>query len=220
MLFDRERNLNGTQSAATSRPSVSSLTDRYGIVNGHRFVFYAGTFEPYQGLELLVDASLEVVNARRDVCFLCAGGNDKQVETIKMRARERGVAENFILPGTLPPDEVKCLLGIASILVSPRMSGTNTPLKIYSYLRSGIPILATNILSHTQVLTNDVALLVEPRPEALGSGILRLLDDAELGTRLVENALRLANDCYSEEVYRRKISEVFSYLAGKSRAGS
>jgi glycosyltransferase involved in cell wall biosynthesis len=136
-----------------------------------------------------------------------------------MRARKLGVAENFVLPGTLPPDEVKSLLRIASILVSPRTSGTNTPLKIYSYLRSGIPILATNILSHTQVLTNDVALLVEPSAKALGSGVLKLLDNAELGMRLVENALRLANDRYSEDAYRRKIGEVFTYLAGKSRLG-
>jgi glycosyltransferase involved in cell wall biosynthesis len=199
---------------------LGSLTDRYGIVNGHRFVFYAGTFEPYQGLDLLVDAAIGVVNVRSDVRFLCVGGNEKQVDAVKTRAANRGVVEKFILPGTLPPEEVSSLLRIAAILVSPRSSGTNTPLKIYSYLRSGIPILATNILSHTQVLTNEVALLVEPSPEALRSGIVRLLDDAKLGMRLVENALRLANDCYSEEVYRRKVNEVFSYLASKSRAGS
>ena len=43
------------------------------------------------------------------------------------------------------------------MLVSPRIRGTNTPLKIYSYLRSGRPIVATNLLTHTQVLTPDVA---------------------------------------------------------------
>ena len=46
------------------------------------------------------------------------------------------------------------------ILVSPRIRGTNTPLKIYSYLRSGKPIVATDLLTHTQVLSPAVARLV------------------------------------------------------------
>jgi glycosyltransferase involved in cell wall biosynthesis len=191
---------------------------QYGIENGARFVLYAGTFEPYQGLDLLVEASLQVVNARRDVRFLCAGGNEKQVGGLRRLAQQRGIDEYFVFPGTLPPEDVEDLFKVASILVSPRKSGTNTPLKIYSYLRSGVPILATRIVSHTQVLTDEVALLVEPCPEALGSGILRLIDDEQLCRHLAQNALRLAHEVYSEEAYRRKVGEVFAFLAAKSKA--
>jgi glycosyltransferase involved in cell wall biosynthesis len=192
--------------------------DHYGITNGDRVVLYAGTFEPYQGLDLLVDASREVINARNDIRFLCAGGNEKQIAQTKERACSRGVADYFIFPGTLPPERIDDLVKIASVLVSPRTSGTNTPLKIYSYLRSGVPILATKILSHTQVLTDEVALLVEPQPEAVGSGILKLLEDVQLSARLTQGALRLARETYSEEAYHRKVAEVFSFLAAKSRA--
>jgi glycosyltransferase involved in cell wall biosynthesis len=199
---------------------VSSLTERYGINNGSRIILYAGTFEPYQGLDLLVDAAREVVNLRRDIRFLCAGGNEKQVTAVKARTQHCGVADYFLLPGIVPPEEVEHLIKIASLLVSPRSSGTNTPLKIYSYLRSGVPILATRIVSHLQVLTDNVALLVEPRPEALAAGILRLLDDVQLRERLTSNALRLANESYSEDAYRRKVAEVFSFLAAKSERAS
>jgi glycosyltransferase involved in cell wall biosynthesis len=219
MLLDREHNLNAKAAAYEGSAVMTSLAERYGI-NGHRIVLYAGTFEPYQGLDLLVDASRKVVQTRKDIRFLCAGGNKKQLSNMIVRAQQCGVAEYFILPGILPPGEIDSLLKIASVLVSPRTSGTNTPLKIYSYLRSGVPILATNILSHTQVLTDQVAMLVEPVPEALGSGILRLLHDAELCTCLAQNALRLAHDSYSEEAYRRKVAEVFSFLADKSETAS
>lgn len=136
---------------------------------------------------------------------------------MKSLAREQGVAEYFTFPGTVPPEEVQSLFSVASVLISPRIAGTNTPLKIYSYLRSGLPILATKILSHTQVLTDDVALLVEPRPESLSRGALRLLEDSELCRRLAENALRLAQKVYSAEAYYEKVAEVFSFLASKSR---
>jgi glycosyltransferase involved in cell wall biosynthesis len=220
MFSDRERNLGPKQLSTTVSASMNSLAERYGISNGDRVILYAGTFEPYQGLDLLVDASREVINARKDVRFLCAGGNEKQIAQTKSRARCRGVAEYFIFPGVLAPETVDDLLKIASVLVSPRTSGTNTPLKIYSYLRSGVPILATKILSHTQVLTDQVALLVEPLPEALGAGIIRLLQDDYIGARLAKNALRLAHEAYSEDAYRRKVAEVFSFLAAKSERAS
>ena len=217
MFFDRERNLNKSPLPKTVMSPMTSLSERYDLNNGHRIVLYAGTFEPYQGLDLLLDASIEVINVRQDVRFFCAGGNDKQVKTMNVRARQLGVADYFILPGLLPPEEIPNLFRFASILISPRSAGTNTPLKIYSYLRSGVPILATKILSHTQVLTDDVALLVEPCPEALGSGIVRLLGDAQLCSGLAENALRLANESYSEDAYRRKVAKVLSFLAANSQ---
>jgi glycosyltransferase involved in cell wall biosynthesis len=193
----------------------NSLAERYAI-NGHSVILYAGTFEAYQGLDLLVDGSKEVIRRRKDVRFLCVGGNENQIDRIKLLAHQRGVAEYFIFPGTVPPEEMEAFFRIASILISPRISGTNTPLKIYSYLRSGVPIVATKIVSHTQVLTDDVALLVEPQPESLGSGVLRLLEDVQLCSRLAENARRLADKSYSRDAYHQKIAEVLAFLAGKS----
>ena len=66
-------------------------------------------------------------------------------------------------------------LACASVLISPRLDGTSTPLKIYSYLHAEKPIIATNITSHTQVLTKDTALLVEPNQNAFAEGILHVL---------------------------------------------
>jgi len=196
--------------------AFNSLAERYNI-NGHRVVLYTGTFEPYQGLDLLVEAAQEVVRTKKDVRFLCVGGNESQIGRMNSLTHQRGVAEYFIFPGTVPPEEVESFFKIATILISPRTSGTNTPLKIYSYLRAGLPILATKIISHTQVLTDDVALLVEPHPESLSGGVLQLLEDAQLCGRLAENALRLAETSYNSDAYHRKIAEVFSFLAAKSR---
>jgi glycosyltransferase involved in cell wall biosynthesis len=212
MLSNREHDLGG----ARMKVGFNSLAERYAI-NGHRVILYAGTFEAYQGLDLLVHASTEVIRTYKNVRFLCVGGNESQIGRIKILTQQRRVAEYFVFPGMVAPEEVESLFGIASILISPRITGTNTPLKIYSYLRSGVPIVATKIVSHTQVLTDDVALLVEPHPESLSSGVLRLLEDAQLCSRLAENAMQLAEKSYSPDAYHRKIAEVFAFLAAKSR---
>jgi len=217
MLSDRKHNL--TSVPTGNRIAAQRIAERYAI-NGHRVILYAGTFEPYQGLELLVDAAGEIVRTHKNVRFLCVGGNETQVNRMKALAYQRGVSEYFIFPGTVPPEEVQSLFGIASILMSPRISGTNTPLKIYSYLRSGVPIIATNIRSHTQVLTDDVALLVEPHSKSMSSGILRLLEDAPFGAQLAQSALRLAEKSYSPDAYYEKIAQVLSFLAAKPRSNS
>jgi glycosyltransferase involved in cell wall biosynthesis len=44
--------------------------------------------------------------------------------------------------GQRPPEEMPPYMELADILLSPRNKGTNTPLKLYTYLRSGKPLLA------------------------------------------------------------------------------
>jgi len=212
MLSDREHAI--TLSAAKTKVAANTLAERYSI-NGHRVILYAGTFEPYQGLDLLVHAAKEIIPAYKNVRFLCVGGDKIQIGKIKSLAGQYGVSEYFVFPGTVTPEAVQSFFKIASILISPRISGTNTPLKIYSYLRSGLPIVATRIVSHTQVLNEDVALLVDPHPVSVGRGILRLLTDEGLGKRLAENALRLAENDYSADAYYRKMAEVLSFLSAK-----
>jgi len=76
--------------------SFLPLAKRYGTNNGRWVVLYAGTFEPYQGLNLLVDASQAIIHAQPSVRFLCIGGNQMQIESIKARAHQHGVIEYFL----------------------------------------------------------------------------------------------------------------------------
>jgi glycosyltransferase involved in cell wall biosynthesis len=98
------------------------------------------------------------------------------------------------------------------VLVSPRLRGTNTPLKIYSYLRSGRPIVATELLTHTQVLSRDVARLVPVDAAALAEAIGELFDRPGERTRLARAAAELAATKYSREVYLRRTAEAYARL--------
>jgi glycosyltransferase involved in cell wall biosynthesis len=196
--------------------SPGELAARYGTV-GHRVILYAGTFEPYQGLELLIDAAPTVVRGRPDAVFLCVGGHEGRIAELRRRAGDRGVAAQVRLAGVVPAETVAAHFAFADIVVSPRVSGTNTPLKIYSYLRSGVPMLATNIRSHTQVLSSEVALLVEPLADSLAAGLLRLLEDRDLRSRLVRNALKLSQEKFSAEAYYAKVAQVYAFLEASKR---
>ncbi len=181
-------------------------------INGEKLILYTGTFEAYQGLELLIRSSKHVLAAEKEVKFLVVGGKPEQVEASRQLAEQQGTADHFIFTGQRPPEEIPAFMDIADILVSPRIEGNNTPLKIYSYLRSGIPVVATRHLTHTQVLNDDVALLTEITPDDFGRGILKAVQDKEYVKSVVANAQALSDREYSYEAYIKKTQEVYQYL--------
>lgn len=175
---------------------------------GRKIVLYTGTFEPYQGIDLLIDGAEQVVCQRQDVGFMLVGGKPEQVRHYRKQVEGRGLASHFWLPGTLPMHDMPRFVGMAHVLVSPRTSGTNTPLKIYGYLQSGKPIVATNLPTHTQVLSPDIAVLVDSKPEALAQGILSALEDTPAIRNLGQRARKLFDDRYSFQTFVRKTDQV------------
>lgn len=183
-----------------------------GFPVGRRIIFYAGSFEPYQGLDLVVRAFASLRARRDDVSLVLAGGSDDQVEALRKLARNLGVSDDCLLPGSLPQQTVRRLLPEADVLVSSRVHGTNTPLKIYEQLASGVPLVATRILAHTQVLDDEIAFLVDPTPEGLAAGFEAALGDADAARRKAEAALERSRREYSPEAFRRKTAELMERL--------
>src|SRR5207248_10815360 len=121
-----------------------------------------------------------------------AGGQPDQIEAARGRAAEKGIAAVTLFAGQRPAEEIPAFLDAADVLVSPRSLGTNTPLKIYQYLRAGRPIVATRLLTHTQVLDDAIAFLTAPTAEGFGAGILAAIGDPERARALGARALHLA----------------------------
>ena len=175
-------------------------------------VLYTGTFEAYQGFELLLDAFVHVARQEPRARLVLVGGHPEQVEDVKELTCRKGIGDRVVFTGQRPPSEMPLYLAAGDILVSPRSRGKNTPLKIYSYLRAGKPIVATRLLTHTQVLDDDIAMLTETEPEAFAEGIVALLRDPETAARLGDNARRRAEEKYSYEKYLEKTRRLFDFL--------
>jgi len=100
----------------------------------------------------------------------------------------------------------------ADILVSPRIKGTNTPMKIYSYLQSGKPVLATDLPTHTQVLDRSIAMLADPKPDKFAAAMLNLLENPLLGRQLAERAAELAEETYSLKAYTDTMEKIYRWV--------
>ena len=175
-------------------------------------IVYTGTFETYQGLDLLLDSMPLVKKHFPEAYLIMVGGQPNQIEVLQGLMRRNHLQDDVCFVGTVPPELAMSYLDIAQILVSPRTEGTSVPLKIYSYLRSGKPIVATRLPAHTQVLDDSMAVLVEPTAEALADGIVCLMKNDEFGRRLGEKAQQVSQENYSMDRYLSKVSKVYEWL--------
>ncbi len=171
------------------------------IPPGKDIILYAGTFEKYQGIDLLISSFKLVLKKKPNAFLLLIGGSEKQVKHYK-----RQISQNVAVYPRVPISQISEIVQRATLQVSPRIEGKNTPLKIYEQLANGTALIATNIFSHTQVLTDRVCFLVDPTPEALANGIVEALNNQGICHEKIKNAQALYKEKYSKDVYERKIA--------------
>lgn len=120
-------------------------------------VLYVGNKEQYQGTDIIFQLAKEMP----DFQFILAGvGVDK-------------VEGNIVQISKVPMDQVYDLMKNCDVLISPRVSGTNTPMKIYTYMASGKPIVASDIPAHN--LLKDYAILVNGNEFSYKKEIVNIL---------------------------------------------
>ena len=169
-------------------------------------VLYSGNFEPYQGVPLLLEAMAAVSDAQ----LLLMGGSPNDVAGARGRATALGLGGRAVFSGQRPPSQLPLFLALADVVASPRVKGENTPFKVYTYLASGRPIVATRIATHTQVLDDANAFLVEPTAAALAAGLARALaSPAEARARADAGYALVARE-YSVVRYREKIAAAYA----------
>jgi len=193
---------------------VQQLRESCGL-HSRRAIMYTGNFEGYQGIDLLVDAFARVARECADAVLVLVGGAPAQVDAVRARANALGVGDRVVLPGPRPPEEMPEWMALGDVLVSPRLHGANTPLKLYSYMWSAVPIVATNLPTHTQVLDATTAVLRAPTADALASGIIDVLaDPARFAPLGAAARARVASD-YSRDAFRRKLLAAYAQICSR-----
>jgi glycosyltransferase involved in cell wall biosynthesis len=185
--------------------AVATLRRELGL-SALPVVLYSGNFEPYQGVELLIDASPHVPSAQ----LVFMGGEPEEIEALQARARALGSQERCVFSGKRPPSQLPAFLAVADLLVSPRAKGENTPFKVFTYLASGKPLVATRIPSHTQLLSDETAFLVEPTAEGLAGGIRAALEDPNEAAGRAERGYALVQREYSATRHREKVAAAYA----------
>lgn len=187
---------------------------------GRRLIVYTGNYDRRQGLEELVRALPGVIARHPDTALVVIGGRPDHVRDLQALTDSLGLTDAVRLIGPRPPDTMAEYMAMAELLVSPRLEPYATPLKIFSYMASGRPIVATDLPTHTEVLDPTMAFLVPPTVEGLAAGLIRALDAPSAALRRGANARERVTERHTFEVFSRDLLEAYAFaLDAGRRAG-
>lgn len=180
---------------------------------GVRFM-YVGNLEPYQGVDLMLEGFKRLLAHRRDAGLVVVGGAEGDVRRYRDTVAHQSLQDRVCFTGPVPIGLMRDLFECADVLISPRTRGVNTPMKIYSYLFSGKPVIATDIPSHTQVLDPSIAELVPLQSEAMAEAMQRLADDPDRGRRMGDRARAVAEESYSLSAFKEHAASIYAPRPG------
>lgn len=155
-----------------------------GLSAEGRLAVYAGHLYGWKGAHVLAVAA-GLLPAGWKVAIV--GGADDDLARFR---REFGAAPNLSIVGRVPHADVPRWLRAADVTVLPNLAEDalsaryTSPLKLYEYLASGTPIVASDIPSLREVLSAETASLVPPGDAAaLAAAIAAVPDDAAAAGR-------------------------------------
>ncbi len=205
-----------TSHLAPSVGADASLRAELGIAPRAPVVVYAGTFEPYQGLDLLLGAVQRVVEAVPDAVFVLVGGEGAPAEAMRREVSRRKLNGAVRVLGRKPRVEIPAYLAMADLLVSPRSYGDNLPLKVFDYLAAGRPIVATDLPAHRALLDESRAVLTEPTAAGLAAAIIELLLAPSRAAQLATAAREYAAANLGWARFVATVEAVYDEVAAKS----
>ncbi len=200
---------------ASDGQSEINLRKEAGLGEKDILLLYIGNLESYQGIDLMIDAFGKIASEHNNAHLVIIGGRKEHISAYNIKAEALGIASQVHLLGPRSVSSLNDYLCQADILVSPRTQGNNTPMKIYSYLHSGVPVLATRLYTHTQVLNDEVAKLAEPKREPFAKAMSELVGDSEQRARIGKAAHDLAERKYTFEQFKKTLNAIYDSLTGE-----
>ncbi|MCP4606573.1 MAG: glycosyltransferase family 4 protein [Proteobacteria bacterium] len=166
---------------------------------------WVGTFQPYQGLDVLRRLARRFKERDLGIQFLIIGdGADRPF--FERRITEEGLDEHFRFLGYVPWDRIaKALSPAHCCIMLPNMSSVGieyrkaigvTQIKAYDYMAMGKPILTYRLGDAYEVIEgNGVGLTCEPDLDDLEQTVFKLMDsDLRI---LSSNSRKLSEDVYN-----------------------
>jgi glycosyltransferase involved in cell wall biosynthesis len=150
---------------------VVALRAELGIDPDRRVLLYSGNLAGYQGVDLLMDAFDRARRIRPELLLVCVGATEKEM---KSRARRDCFnREGVQIVQRQPRSRIPEFLKMADFLALPRVAAQNVPLKLFDYMASGKPIIATRGAAHEPLLNDSRAFMTDPDPQSFAGAIVK-----------------------------------------------
>ena len=191
---------------------VDSIKKTLKTSENEVIVGYAGSFASYQGIDIIFDAIPKIVKENDSIKFMIVGGSEEEIDRYKNQLKQQGVTRQIEFLGKIHPDKLPAYLSASDILLAPRKSGVNSPLKILDYFKAGAAIVATNTQANQRLLNDENSVLCEFSQDAFAQSILDLSASPEKRKALGEKAYELYQSTYNFKEFSKQVETVYQRL--------
>ena len=175
-------------------------------------ITFVGSFARYQGIDLLMQTIPEVIKLCPNVQFIIIGGSGKEIEkwTAILNKLEAASVVNFL--GLINPDALPVILCASDILLSTRISGVNTPLKLIDYLKAGRPVVATDVDANRLIMNENTAVFSAPDPKTFAKAIISLVENPVKREILGVQARKIYETSFHFDIFSGKLKYCYDAL--------
>ncbi len=173
-------------------------------------VLYTGHLYEWKGAQTLAKAS-QFLPKDMEIYFI--GGTDKDVRRFKTQNSKLKIK----IVGYKPHSEIPFWLKAADVLVLPNSAKKEiskywtSPLKMFEYMASKRPIIASDLPSIREILNENNSFLVKPdNPERLAKGIESILKNPNLSAKISNQAFQDVQN-YTWQKRAKNILEFLKY---------
>lgn len=183
--------------------------------NGPAMLFSVGRFVPKKGFDVLLDA-LSLLK-QKDLSFRCViVGTGPLYDEMRTKAQSSGLLECLELPGAMPQERVKGILGSADVFVLPCVvakSGDRDgiPVALMEAMALGVPVVSTALSGIPELVVNaENGLLVTPNdPVALSQALEQLIQSPAYGETLAKQARKTIEEQFNLETIAANLESLF-----------
>jgi glycosyltransferase involved in cell wall biosynthesis len=192
--------------------SKLEVRNKFGLPEDKKIVMYTGHLYLWKGIDTLIESAQRL----KDYLFVFVGGTEKDVEIFKIKTEG---SENILALGHHPHGEIPYFQKAADILVLPntakeKISSVYTsPLKLFEYMASGAPIIASNLPSIREILNEDTAWFFEAdNAKSLAGTIKEAVESEGESRKKAEKALEEVE----KYTWDKRAENILSFIYGKS----
>jgi glycosyltransferase involved in cell wall biosynthesis len=190
-------------------------------------VVFVGTLHPWQGISPLLTAIAQLSRTNGRDVHLVVAGTSRDQRRYEAEASTKGLTGRAHFVGAVEYERVPQVISAADVAVAPGDPSQSTdyrirsPLKIYEYLACGRPVVAGDLDSIRELLTeHHVGFLVRPGSVTdLVSAIDALRNDPGLTARMGMNARHVAEQFLSWDACASRIIGVLRPVTTTSSPG-
>ena len=170
------------------RPSISGseVRMRHAIPRDRVVLGFVGSFAPWHGLDMLVEAATRLLKEDLPVHLLLVGQANPKWQPLIDQVRGPGLDQHVTLSGFVAPHDIPSYIAAMDITVLPNAADYCSPLKLFEYMAMARPTVAVEIAPVAAMLANGVegALFPKGSVDALTARLRELVVDGESRQRL------------------------------------